>query len=77
MLRMSRTMHFERKETADRHAWHSDINVVAAVILCLLKSEGNVFPNAECCTNNHVFDPYIINELKNNQRALVTLEKTL
>ena len=44
MLWMSRTMHFERKETADRHAWHSDINVVAAVILCLLKSEGNVVP---------------------------------
>ena len=44
MLWMSRTMHVERKETADRHVWHSDINVVAAVILCLLKSEGNVVP---------------------------------
>lgn len=44
MLWMSRAMHFERKETADRHVWHSDINVVAAVILCLLKSEGNVVP---------------------------------
>ena len=42
MLWMSRAMHFERKETADRHVWH--INVVAAVILCLLKSEGNVVP---------------------------------
>ena len=72
MLWMSRTMHFERKETADRHVWHSG-------------SCDTVFAEKrrECCSqmqsvaNNHVFDPYVINELKNNQWALVTLEKTL
>ena len=41
------------------------------------KAKGMLFPNSECCSNNHVFDPYVINELKTNQWALVTLEKTL